>query len=161
MSPEQTLTQSLRDYPPPSRKESPIQLIQGWYYVVVGLWVALAIETLQSPTIPVLNLSHLWIVRVFGASLALVGIGLIYASKRKESIPSAVGGPMIVAVMVGLAEIVALANGVLPTTFLMDSFMELWFVVWWMVALYSLLWRKPDSLDAAANGEMTDRIEFL
>jgi hypothetical protein len=136
MSPEQTLSQSLRDYPPPPRTESPIQLIQGWYYIFVGLWVALALGTLQSPVSPVLNLSHMWIVRGIGAGLALVGVGLIRASWRKDSISLAIGAPVALAVIIALSEVIAMANDVLPSTFLMDTGMEFGFLVWWAIAIY-------------------------
>lgn len=136
MSPEQTLSQSLQDYPPPPRTESPIQLIQGWYYIFVGLWVALAIGTLQSPVSPVPHLSHMWIVRVMGAVLALVGVGLIHASRQKVSISLAIGVPVILAVLLTLCEFIAMANDVLPSTFLLDTGMEVGFLFWWAIAIY-------------------------
>jgi len=146
MSPEQTLSQSLRDYPPPPRSESPIQLLQGWYYVVVGLWVGIALGSFQSPISPVLDLSHMWVVRIVGTAFAIAGIGLIWASGQKESISLAIGGPFTMALLAGVAEVIALANDVLPTTFLLDAAMQFGFLVWWMVAIYkgeSLVRSKP------------------
>jgi hypothetical protein len=146
---------SIRDYPPPARAESPVQLVQGWYYVVIGLWVAIGIASLQSPTQPTLNLTHFWIVRAIGAFMAVVGIGMIRASRQKESISLATGGPIALAVVLGLAEVVALANGLLPATFMMDTGMEFGFLVWWAVALYhgeSLIRRPHSPVDGMGSG---------
>jgi hypothetical protein len=146
MSPADTLSQSIRDYPPPPRSESPIQLLQGWYYVVVGLWVAIALGSFQSPISPVLDLSQMWLVRIVGFAFAIAGIGLIWASRQQESIPLAIGGPFTMALLAGVAEVIALANDVLPTTFLLDAAMQFGFLVWWMVAIYkgeSLVRSRP------------------
>jgi hypothetical protein len=61
---------------------------------------------------------------------------LIYASRKQESIPLAIGGPLAIAAFIALGEIVALANDVLPVTFLLDTGMEIGFLVWWSIAIY-------------------------
>jgi len=154
MSPEQTLSQSLRDYPPPPRVEAPIQLLQGWYYLIAGLWVAAALGSFQSPVSPVMELNHMWFVRLLGVGLALAGVGLIYASRKKESISLAIGAPLTIAVFVSVAEIIALANDLLPATFLMDTGMELGFIFWWALALYhgTILTRDSDQLFSKSAG---------
>ncbi len=145
---------SIRDYPPPARAESPIQLIQGWYYAVIGLWVAIGLASLQSPTQPILNLTHFWVIRAIGALMVVVGIGMIRASRQKESIPVARGGPITLAVVLGLVEVVALANGLLPATFMLDTGMEFGFLVWWVLALYhgeSLVRRPHPPVDGVGS----------
>lgn len=150
MTPTATTEQSIRDYPPPARAESPVQLIQGWYYFIVGLWVALGIVYLQSPTQPTMHLSHLWVVRCVGFFAAIVGIGLIWASGRKKENSLLTGGAITLTILFGLAEVIAMINGTLPVTFLLDTAMELGFFVWWMFALYfgeRLIGRTTPSLD--------------
>jgi uncharacterized transporter YbjL len=110
--------------------------MQGWYYLIVGLLTALALGTLQSPVTPVLELSHMWSLRILGAFLALAGIGLIRASRRVESISLAIGGPIIIAGLIALVEVITISLGVLPTTFLLDAGMEFGFLVWWTLAMY-------------------------
>jgi hypothetical protein len=78
----------------------------------------------------------MWIVRGIGAGLALVGVGLIRASWRKDSISLAIGAPVALAVIIALSEVIAMANDVLPSTFLMDTGMEFGFLVWWAIAIY-------------------------
>ena len=147
---------SLRDYPPPARTESPVQLIQGWYYLVIGLWVAIGLSSFQSPTQPILNLNHYWLVRGIGLLVAVVGVGLIHASRLKESIPLATGGAITLAVVLGLVEIVVLANGLLPVTFLLDTGMEFGFLIWWTFALYygeGLIRRQHPQIDGIGSGK--------
>jgi hypothetical protein len=132
---------SIRNYPPPRRAESPIQLIQGWYYVAIGLWVAIGLTSLQSPSHPTLDLSHMWIVRVIGLVAAVVGIGLIRASRQKQAIFLASGGPIALAVLIILLEVIAMVTDLLPTTFLLDTGMEFGFLIWWTFALYQIIRR--------------------
>jgi hypothetical protein len=132
---------SLRDYPPPRRAEAPIQLIQGWYYVVVGLWVAIGITSLQSPSHPTLDLGHIWIARAFGLVAAVVGIGLILASRQKKALFLASGGPIVLAVLIIILEVIAMVTDLLPTTFLLDTGVEFGFLIWWTFAMYQIIRR--------------------
>jgi hypothetical protein len=122
--------------PPPPRPESPIQTVQGWYYLIAGLAVALGIATLQSVTGPRVDLPNLWIARVFGVVVACIGVGLIIAAKRTERVRAAIGGPMLLAAVLALINVIGMANGALPMTFLIDLAMEIGFITWWAFELY-------------------------
>jgi hypothetical protein len=124
--------------PPPPRPESPIQLIQGWYYVIAGLAVAIALPTLQSITGPPVDLPNLWIVRAVAAAVACIGVAMIIASRRVERIRIAIGGPIVLAVILALLNVVGIANGALPMTFLLDIGMEIGFLAWWAFELYAV-----------------------
>ena len=126
-----------RNDPPPPRPESPIQLIHGWYYLIVGLWVAIGLSTLQTVAGPPRDIDHLWFVRVIGALVAAAGVGLIIASRRVEPIRAASGGAMGLALILALLEGAGMAAGTLPTTFLLDIGMQLGFLTWWVVDLYA------------------------
>jgi hypothetical protein len=128
--------QSWIDYPPPQRAESPVQLVQGWYYIIVGAWVALAIGSLQSPVCPLLNLSHFWMARIIGVIVVFVGLGLIYASKKKEPFSIAIGAPIFIALLISVFEVIAIVNDALPVTFILDTAMQAGFLIWWAVAIY-------------------------
>jgi hypothetical protein len=123
--------------PPPPRPESPIQCIQGWYYVIAGLGVALGMSTLLSVTGPRMDLPNLWIARLVGVLVACAGVALIIASRRTERIRAAIGGPMILAVILTLLNAIGLANGALPMLFLLDIGMEMGFLSWWLFELYA------------------------
>lgn len=125
-----------RNDPPPPRPESPIQTVQGWYYVIAGLAVALGVSTLQSVTGLRADLPNLWIARVVGALVACAGVGLIVSARRVGRSRAAVGGAMLLALILMLIDVVAIGNGALPTTFLLDAGMELGFIGWWACELY-------------------------
>jgi len=125
-----------RNDPPPPRPESPIQFIQGCYYLIAGVGVAIGLTTLQSVTGPPTDLPHLWIARVLGAAVAAAGVGLIIASRRVDPIRIAVGGPMLLALVLTLINTLGVATGSLPKTFLLDIGMELGFLTWWACELY-------------------------
>jgi hypothetical protein len=91
----------------------------------------------------------MWLVRALGVLLALVGVGSIRVSRRKDSIPLAIGGPLTLAMSIALSEVIAMANDVLPATFLLDAGMEFCFMVWWLIAIYrgeSLIRSRPLSV---------------
>jgi len=125
-----------RNDPPPPRSESPIQFIQGCYYLVVGLWVAIGLGTLQTVAGPQRDIDGLWFVRVIGAVVAAAGVGLIVASRRVEQVRAATGGAMGLALILALLEGAGMAAGTLPTTFLIDIGMQLGFLAWWVTDLY-------------------------
>lgn len=127
---------SLRNYPPPQRPETPVQLLQGWYYLVGGLWVTIWITSLQSPTLPWIDLYHDWIVRIAGLCVAVVGVWLIYSSRRAKAPRGAILVSTFLSISLALSEAIALFNGVLPTTFLI----EVGFFVWWMFVIS--IWAK-------------------
>ncbi len=132
---------SIRDYPAPRRIEAPIQLIQGCYWIVVGCWVAVAISSFQSSSHPTLDLSHMWIARLVGAVAALAGVGLIIASRQTRSIYLASGIAIGLAVFILVLEVVAMVMRLLPTTFLLDSGVEIGFLMWWAFAMYPIIRR--------------------
>jgi hypothetical protein len=134
MSPEQTLQQSLKDYQPPPRAESPVLLLQGWYYVIAGLWAASGLSTLQAPTLPGFGFTQMWEIRVIGSVIALIGVVLIRASKRNESVAEVSFVAIATALVLGILELVLLLNDQLPMTFLIDAGMQLGFLFWWAVA---------------------------
>jgi len=125
-----------RNDPPPPRPESPLQTVQGWYYVIAGLAVAFGVSTLQSVAGPRMDLPHLWIARVAGVIVACIGVCLIVAARRMEHYRFAVGGPMVLALALTLIDVVGIGTGGLPTTFLLDAGMELGFLAWWACELY-------------------------
>jgi len=125
-----------RNDPPPPRPESPIQLIQGSYYLVAGLFVAIGLNALQSVAGPQRDVDHLWYVRLCGALVAAAGVGLIIASRRIGQIRAATGGAMGLALILALLEGAGLAAGILPMTFLLDIGMQLGFLAWWATDLY-------------------------
>jgi hypothetical protein len=126
---------SIREYPPPPRAESPVQAVQGWYYLVAGCWVAFAISTFASPVYPSVHVDHLWFVRLLAFVVAIVGVGLILASRRIESTPVASAVGTLLPLLLALMEVLGMLMNVLSTPFLIDLAMEAGFFVWWCFAM--------------------------
>jgi hypothetical protein len=130
----ETWKQSLRDYPPPPRPEMPVLLIQGWYYLIIGLWVAVGLSMFQSQTLPEVGLSQMWLVRLVGALVGIAGVGLIRMSRMGTSTLTAYSIGIGIALFLFVVEVVAMMNSLLPPTFMLDTAMELGFLVWWAFA---------------------------
>jgi hypothetical protein len=62
-----------------------VALVRGLYYFLNGLWPLVSIETFQRVTGPK---ADLWLVRIVGVLLAVVGAASILASMRGEVRPS-------------------------------------------------------------------------
>lgn len=124
------------NYPPTPRMESPVQFIQGWYYVIAGLWVAIGLSSLQSPAVQLVNLHHAWFIRLMGIVAVVIGVGLIAVSRWRRNYFLGTWAPIIFASVVTILNVVGMANAVLPSTFLVDLTMEIGFLVWWAVILY-------------------------
>jgi hypothetical protein len=127
---------SIQEYPPPARREVLVQLIQGWYYLFLGLCVALAIGLFQSDSHPTLGLTHLWFIRGLGVFVALVGVYLIRASRFAQSSTITTVGPTALSVLLGIGEVAEFLNSILPAPFLMDTVMQFGFFFWWMLAIH-------------------------
>lgn len=133
--------------PPPARPDAPVQLFQGCYYLVVGLWAAIGLSTWQSPAAPVVGLRYEWGVRLIAAIAAAVGLGLIIASRRRAPVFLATWVGVIATIVLAVVDIVGLSLKVLPYTFLIDMVLEVVFFIWWMFALAS----RRNSVDVAAH----------
>ncbi len=128
--------QSKTEYPPPPRSTSPIQAVQGGYYIVAGLLVACALGWLQSSVNQDrVNIANLWPIRICGVILALYGAGLIYASRQRPSLGWATWGAILVAILVTAVDVVCMTTGVFPLTFMVDVTLQLGFLLWWGLAL--------------------------
>jgi hypothetical protein len=137
-------------YPPPPRRESPIQLFQGCYYVLVGLWVAIGLSTWQSPAAPVDALRYEWFVRLAAAIAAAIGIGLILVSRRRTPSFAGTWTGILTPLVIALVEVIGLALRQLPYTFLIELVLEVGFFAWWMVSLY---WRPLSVMRPASPVE--------
>lgn len=127
--------QSKVDYPPPPRATSPIQAVQGGYYIIAGLLVAFGLVWLQSTTSQRVNIANLWPLRICAGILAVYGVGLVYAARRREALGWATWGAVIAAILVTSVDVLCMTIGVFPLTFLVDVTLELGFLVWWLLAI--------------------------
>lgn len=119
----------------PSKAGMNLQLIQGVYYVVGGLAVALALGLLDDGSNPKGDVGRMWLVRVIGLVVAGFGVRLVASARRGGRLVAA-GAGMWVALALLANTSLWLAFGVLPTTFLIDVGLEAFFFVYWVALMF-------------------------
>jgi len=126
-----------------------IQTIQGVYYVIGGLLVALLIRTIQSETAPHYDPSRMWPVRVIGLLVAAFGAALIASGRKKEGPFIGAGMAMCVAIILAVLGAACHTTGVLPPPILIDVGLEIGFAGWWAAAI--LFWFNTDRSPAPSS----------
>jgi hypothetical protein len=109
------------------RPESPVPFVQGTYYLLIGLWPVLAIDSLLSGSVAG---AEPWQLRAFGVAVALVGAAMLAAARRSDRCEMLRLG---VAVALGLAaaDVILVLNGTAPPIYLADAAVQVAFVFWW------------------------------
>jgi hypothetical protein len=110
--------------------------LQGWFYVLTGLWSLIDLDSFQAVTGPK---TDLWLVRTVGVLVLVVGGVLLVAAARRR-----VGAELVmlaVGCALGLAgiDVVYTANGTIAPVYLLDAAAELGLVVLWAIA-----WRRRE-----------------
>lgn len=96
--------------------------VQGWYYVISGLWPIIDIDSFQVVTGPK---TDLWLVRTVGVLVTVIGATLLFAARRRR-----LDAPVVLLAMgsaLGLAGIdlvYALAGRIAPV-YLFDAAAEI------------------------------------
>jgi hypothetical protein len=105
--------------------------IQGWYYVVTGLWPILHIQSFEQVTGPK---TDDWLVKTVGVLITVIGATLLLAARRGH-LTRSIG-------FLGIASALALAgidlvygtNGTIPPVYLLDAAAELLLAGLWAVS---------------------------
>lgn len=143
-------THTVRHEVAPSKPAQALQVVQGAYYVVTGLLVALAVEYVQGPvtTDGFRSGWDLGPVRVIAAGVAVFGAAMVLSgSIRGRPFLGAWAG-MWVALALLLYTAGGTAFGVLPMTFLLDAALELLFLVLWPVMMFARIDQGVDRASA-------------
>lgn len=109
-----------------------VALVQGLYFLVTGIWPLLSMKTFLLVTGPK---TDLWLVKTVGLILAVVGAVLVLAQVNAE-----INTPVIVlaigsALSLALVEVVYVAKRVISPIYLLDAFVELILIVWWVLSI--------------------------
>ena len=121
-----------------------IQLIQGAYYAIGGLVVALFIGSIQGPADDPRPAEALWLVRIVALIVAGLGVAFFISGWRtgRSFMPAGLG--MWVALALLAQSVAGMVFGVLPETFLLDAALELGFVVWWVTLMFARVHHRID-----------------
>jgi len=109
------------------RPESPVPFVQGTYYLLIGLWPVLAIDSLLAGSAAD---SSPWQLCAFGLAVALVGAVLLFTARRQDFTESAKLG-VLLALALAAADVALVLKGSAPPIYLGDAAIQAAFVVWW------------------------------
>jgi hypothetical protein len=107
--------------------------IQGGYWLLTGLWPVLHLHSFLYVTGPK---TDLWLVRVVGALVAVVGGVLLAAGLRENTTPEIIGLAVGGASVLMLADLWFVAEQTIAPIYLMDALVEFGLLAGWGVAWY-------------------------
>jgi hypothetical protein len=108
-----------------------IARVQGWFYLLTGLWAIVDIDSFQRVTGPKLDL---WLVKTVGVLVIVIGASLLAAAReRRYSAPVLV---LAVGSALGLAgiDLVYALGGRISPIYLLDAAAEIVLAVLWGIA---------------------------
>jgi len=118
---------------PPDRGR-PVEIGQGLYYLVIGLWPLLSAESFQHVTGPRLDL---WMTRTLGLVIATVGVALLVAMRRRSVAPEAAVMAIGVATVLGVTDLINVSLRTVGPIYGLDFIIQAAFVYIWVRALTS------------------------
>jgi hypothetical protein len=115
------------------RMASPLSRVQGWFYLLTGLWAIVDIDSFQRVTGPK---TDLWLVRTVGVLVIVIGATLLAAALvRRFDAPIVL---LAAGSAVGLAaiDLVYALGGRISSIYLLDAAGEIVLAVLWGIALF-------------------------
>jgi hypothetical protein len=106
--------------------------IQGFYFLVTGVWPVLDIKSFLKVTGPK---KEVWLVKTFGLLISCIAAALIVAAFRKEASYAIVFLGVISALSLMFADVYYVKKGAIPSVYLLDAAMELIFLFLWLAVL--------------------------
>jgi hypothetical protein len=110
------------------RPERPVPLVQGTYYLLIGLGSILISGSLGAVIGADGGSRPLW---VFGLVVASVGAVLLLAAKRREVISDTARLGVKVALGLAAGDVALVFSGAAPPIYLADAAVQAVFVLWW------------------------------
>lgn len=112
--------------------EYTVALIQGFYFLLTGIWPLISMKTFVLISGPK---TDLWLVKTVGVILAVIGAVLLYAQMTES-----VNAPVILLAMgsaaaLALVEFIYVARRVISPIYLGDALAEMILIGWWIVSI--------------------------
>ncbi len=109
-----------------------VALVQGFYYLVTGVWPILHMDSFLKVTGPK---TDLWLVKTVGVLIIVISSGLIYAG-----ITNQFNTPMLMIAMAStvgfiVVELVYVFKHVISPVYAMDALAQFGLLVWWILVL--------------------------
>jgi hypothetical protein len=137
----------------PTKFGQMLQAVQGGYYVLAGLGVALFLDSLRTPIVTEDPRPGDWVVRAVALAVAGVGAALLYSGwwGRGRAVPAGLG--MWVALFLLAQTAAGMALGMLPTTFLVDAALEGLFLALWVAVMFQKVGEQIDRTTETRNAD--------
>jgi hypothetical protein len=106
--------------------------LQGWYFLITGIWPILHIRSFLAVTGPK---REVWLVKTFGAVISVVGFVLLLSGMRKQ--PAVETGSLAIgsAGLLAASDIVYVTKCRISPVYLFDAAIELVLLLLWVQAL--------------------------
>lgn len=105
---------------------------QGVYFSLTGVWPVVHIRSFMAVTGPK---TDLWLVRLVGAMITVVGVILVDAARRGRLDRGVWGLGFWMPVVLGAVDVIYVANRTIPPVYLLDAVAEAAIAAWWLVVL--------------------------
>lgn len=115
------------------RREQPVPFVQGTYYLLIGLWPIVAFDSLPAASAAA---DHPWSLPAYGLVLAVIGIWLLVAGRKRDALAETARSGILVALVVASVDVLLVVHGTAPLVYLADAVVQCAFVVWWVRALF-------------------------
>ena len=117
-----------------SRLLTAVAIVQGVYFLLTGVWPLVHIDSFEAITGEKIDD---WLVSTVGVLVAVIGMVLLVAAKRRnfsfEIVVLAVGSA---AALTGI-DVYFVALGVIPPVYLADAVAELAIIAAWLIGVFS------------------------
>ena len=105
---------------------------QGIYFALTGVWPVVHIPSFMLVTGPK---TDLWLVRLVGAMITVVGVILLDAARRGRLDRGVWGLGFWMPVVLGTVDVVYVINQTIPPVYLLDAVAEAAIAAWWLGVL--------------------------
>ena len=109
-----------------------VALVQGIYFFVTGIWPLLSMKTFLMVTGAK---TDLWLVRMVGMILAVIGAVLILVQVNAEINTSIIVLALGSAISLAIVEFIYVAKRVISPIYLADAVAELVLIAWWGLSI--------------------------
>ncbi len=119
---------------------------QGLYYVAIGIWAALALDSFTAVTGPK---TDIWLVRTVGLLIVAAGIVLLVSGLRAKAVFEIALLAVLTAVSLAVIDVIYVLTGAIDSIYLLDALLEAVFVYLWAKGWSRALRAAPDGGEAA------------
>jgi hypothetical protein len=109
-----------------------VALVQGLYFLAIGLWPLVHSQSFQKVTGPK---TDLWLTKTVGVLMMVIGAGLIAAGIAEQVLPPVILIAMAAALGLLVLDLVYALRRIISPVYAVDALVEAGFLAWWIIRL--------------------------